>query len=668
MSSVRRSSNAAALSLALVAGFALWLQVGELTNLPILQAWGLAGAAVAGVVASRVRWRPRRRWDRSITTLAVGLGSAVVIGVLFLLGGGDARPALSDEYSYLLQSQMLARGRLWQPGHPLPEFFTTFQVVAAPAYGSIYFPGTALWLLPWVAIDLYGFGGTGAHVWPGPLLAAAIAGAVLYRIVAELADDDRLGLLAAGVLLCVPAWRTAAMMPMGQAPAVMFGLLAIYCTVRWRRRGGLGWATLGGLAAVWGAFCRPVDALAFVLPASVYALTALPRVGWRRTLAGVGAACVTAVPFVALQVPFDRAMTGGAMTTPFSWYAAEHLPGTSYAGHRRIDVPPPNVTPHFQLSYRDFVRPFITERARFGTIEFLRRRAERLASGAVPHPAILVALPLAGLAWRRRGAGAAVAMLAATPIVMWLGYLPYGFYLPPYAATAAASLAGVAALVPPGARRIGGSRAVVTAAVGLGVIAYFLLGGIVPAVIAGVVTGSALLAMRGTGRGRYVAAFAAVAVLASAGLPGAGEWGGREPIDRYASGNLRQVDAALDGLAGPAVVFVTPSPDFKHKEADPVYNLGGLPPDEVPVLRAHDLGPRNLRLVRHLAEIDPARRVYHLDQRGFTLVDLGPAGDLHDAGAFDRLSAWWRERYREAVLEQDRFWNVSPPLPSTLAP
>src|SRR5690349_15082908 len=66
--------------------------------------------------------KPRRRARWGIA--AVLFGASVYYFLLSAsLAERDLYPKFHDEFMYLLQSQMLARGRLWMPQHPLAEFF-----------------------------------------------------------------------------------------------------------------------------------------------------------------------------------------------------------------------------------------------------------------------------------------------------------------------------------------------------------------------------------------------------------------------------------------------------------------------------------------------------------------------------------------------------------------
>ncbi len=84
-------------------------------------------------------------------------------------------------------------------------------------------------------------------------------------------------------------------------------------------------------------------------------------------------------------------------------------------------------------------------------------------------------------------------------------------------------------------------------------------------------------------------------------------------------------------MAKPALVFFRSLPDndsaWRHEQ---IYNIEGAPIDESPVIRARDLGPRNIELVRYYADKQAARIVYFFHQEAGQLQRLGTATEIRD--------------------------------------
>ena len=135
----------------LAVGVLLWIGVGAGRGIGLAR-WVVIGLAVAISLVPPVTRivfglleKIRHPSPRTATRAAVVI--ALLAATYFVLTaveqGRDLFPKTHDDQSYLLQMQMLARGRLWMPQHPLADFFDTFYVLVRPKYASMYFPGAA---------------------------------------------------------------------------------------------------------------------------------------------------------------------------------------------------------------------------------------------------------------------------------------------------------------------------------------------------------------------------------------------------------------------------------------------------------------------------------------------------------------------------------------------
>src|SRR5215207_7689219 len=151
-----------AAALLLLLGVQLWLIVGrsQWGNLPGPIAWAivLVVSLVPPINRRIVKLIDRVAQPAPRTRLIVSLAIAIVVGgYLYFTAvrqGRDFFPKILDESSYAIQARMIAAGRLWTAAHPAAESFDSAYVLVRPVYASMYFPGTALMLVPAVWLGL----------------------------------------------------------------------------------------------------------------------------------------------------------------------------------------------------------------------------------------------------------------------------------------------------------------------------------------------------------------------------------------------------------------------------------------------------------------------------------------------------------------------------------
>src|SRR5690606_3795253 len=91
---------------------------------------------------------------------------------------------------------------------------------------------------------------------------------------------------------------------------------------------------------------------------------------------------------------------------------------------------------------------------------------------------------------------------------------------------------------------------------------------------------------------------------------------------------LRRIDETLQRLPHkPAVVLFRWNPRL-NPHVEPVYNTDVAWPDDSPVIRAHDLGGKNVEWIEYYAARQPKRHLYILDRGQGTLSYFGTVADV----------------------------------------
>lgn len=569
-----RSQRVYRLSLlaALLIGVRLFLS--EYFDVTLIQFALICAAALAACIPAVARSLARAmdrlrhpsRMRRLIIASAIWIAGSGYLAFTAHAQHRPLQPEVHDESSYLIQSHMLARGRLWLPQHPAAESFETFHVLVKPVYASMYFPGTALLYSPTAFFDL--------PIWVLPVCCSGLCLALLY-LVTTAAIDGIAGLLAALLLTSVAEFRTVSVMFLSQIPTMLMGLCCLGSWMLWQKRRNAICAVLLGISLGWCAITRPVDAMAFAIPIGIAMLIQLRRHRISDAMRTIMLVAAGMAPFLSLQLLFDEGVTGHLLQTPYQFYIQRNHPGTEY-GFRRFD---PRARPRTKLPQKLVYYQALSHRYQLAQHQLNRLPAitadklKWVCENSLPVSLLIVPLLAAPFALRnsRRWVVASVAPTFA------LLYAPNP-----------------------------GSAAHYTVPAASGVVFCICLG----------VEAVGLLA-RSTARRRAVEVFAILAVMGCAisSLPEVrGIRGGTGDAMFYPPHAMTAVIRDdLAALPHPSLVL------FRYRtgdpvEEEPVYNSDVAWPDDARIVRAHELGTQEDRaLIEYYANRRPQRDIYLYD-------------------------------------------------------
>ncbi len=296
--------------------------------------------------------QPNLATDWWLALLFAGVSWSISSGIAARIG--DLPPAYHDEYSYLFQAKTLLAGRFSFPSPPVhPELFDQMHVLNEGRMACRYYPGTGLWLAPFVAWG---------HPYWGPQWAGAIATLLLFWTGRELGGRF-VGVIAALALALSPGVGLFGNMLLAHHPTLVgLGVFLLGITRLGRTRSG--WdATVAGIGLSFAMLCRPMTAAGVGLPFGVavvwwliygeistgnisaeehardeQAATASAASplrnrwttnGWQRlaVLFGLG------LPLVAgwcVMLVYNRDITGHWLTSPYQLYTETYTPRHVY--------------------------------------------------------------------------------------------------------------------------------------------------------------------------------------------------------------------------------------------------------------------------------------------------------------------------------------------------
>lgn len=245
---------------------------------------------------------------RALTWLSFGLLVVLIRGAL-LPWWPIPKPVIFDEFSYILQADTFAHGRLTNPTHPLWPFFESAYVLQHPTYASKYPPAQSLAMAAGETL----LGDPWFGVW---LSCGAMAAALVWAIEGWLPP----GWALLGGLLSLPLALDSYWMNSywGGAVAATGGALLLGGYARVVKRKQLWYALTMGIGIAILANTRPYEGLVFSIPVAIAFLISRPR--W----SAIALIAAVLIPAFAATAYYNRAVTGNPFELPFNEYARQY--------------------------------------------------------------------------------------------------------------------------------------------------------------------------------------------------------------------------------------------------------------------------------------------------------------------------------------------------------
>ncbi len=348
-------------------------------------------------------------------------------------------PEILDEFSYLLQADTFAHGRITNPPPPLPEHFEAPYVLVRPTYQSKYPPAQALFLAAGQRL----FSRPVAGVW---LSSAAFAAALCWMLQAWLPPVWALygSLLAICQLACFGHWSQSYWGGMVAATggALLFGAWRRLLDAAPRKRN----AIVLALGIVVLANSRPYEGLITVIPAVLMLLmgrrgtdsalsdgAALRSQPWRggysssgyssKGMAAIAALLVILASSGVLMALYNQRVTRYFLTLPYQAYEREYNPAPMLF-FQHLRPMPESIGVAMQASGVDALQE--VHWARQHALDFVTSKLFffwQFAFGVVLGIPLLLMVLLEGQSWYLRGLQlatyAAVQLIALRRFLFW---------------------------------------------------------------------------------------------------------------------------------------------------------------------------------------------------------------------------------------------------------
>ncbi|HET6424934.1 MAG TPA: glycosyltransferase family 39 protein, partial [Planctomycetaceae bacterium] len=358
--------------------------------------WLLIGMLAWRLVRERRPSIPDPVDTRNITRGDV-IATVVIAAIAFGLSVATAwpqwslPPAYHDEYSYLFQAETLLSGRFsWPSSSQHPELFDQMHVLNEGRMASRYYPGTGLWIAPWLAIGM---------PYLGHWIAGAASAAMVYWIARELADRLT-GWIAGLAFAAAPGPALFSNLLLGHHPTLLALLFFTWAFLVAMRSQRLVLWLLAGASLAAAMLCRPATAAGFALPFGVWALIALGKGNARSRVtmaAGLGLPLLFGIGVMLL---YNHSTTGEWWTSPYQLYTDLYTPRHVF-GLNNVVRGEQHLGPKVLESYDTWAENLTPAKAWVNVLN----RLLSTAFFTFDLPLMLITLIMALWLWRRMSAG-----------------------------------------------------------------------------------------------------------------------------------------------------------------------------------------------------------------------------------------------------------------------